>query len=290
MLYLSQKNPAWKDIKLGTCSKDTIGSSGCFVTSLGMLADITPDVANKMIMDGGGYVDGCNIGDPYKIAEILGLNYEGKTTEYQNDTCIAETNHYAASGVPQHFFIWLGNGRIVDSLTGVESENKYKIVSFRLFRPKGVDMGFSDEHMRALIENDFRAQRQNLLGSVDEKGLQSDVDFRLSQIKDGSVHAAAEQHNDYMKAKDLKWMKKADCDKKCDMVSKDAYELGKSECVCPEPTAEVFELKAREKGFIKKNECKPCEPWVKQTTQITYLIDWDKVLESWKKFTSRFRR
>jgi len=27
MIYLSQKNPLWKDVKLGTCSKDTIGSS-----------------------------------------------------------------------------------------------------------------------------------------------------------------------------------------------------------------------------------------------------------------------
>jgi hypothetical protein len=46
---------------------------------------------------------------------------------------VAETNFYAKRGYPQHFFIWLNNEQIVDPLTGKIINNKYPIISYRIF-------------------------------------------------------------------------------------------------------------------------------------------------------------
>lgn len=75
--------------------------------------------------------------------------------------------------------------------------------------------GFSDENMRLIIESSFRTMREVLLGKVDEKGLKADIELAMSQTKTGNVDAIAHQFEDYMVASDLKWVKKTDCDKAC---------------------------------------------------------------------------
>ena len=57
MTPLSQRDPRWKDIKLGTGST-TIGQEGCLVTCLAMLAGTTPDVVNEELKRVGGYQNG----------------------------------------------------------------------------------------------------------------------------------------------------------------------------------------------------------------------------------------
>lgn len=212
MTPLSQKSPTWKNNKLGTCSSETFGSAGCKLFSLCEEYDLDPIETNQLFIDKGVYVNGCLIDDT-KAANVLGVEFNGKTTEYQNEPCMMETNHFKASGYPQHFVHWLGNGDIADPIDGQIKQNKYNIVSFRLFKPKEKEcpMGFSDEHIKSLLETFVRATRLQLLGKYDEKGGEADVNFRLSQIKGGSVTAFAEQFSDYMKAKDLVWMKKTDC-------------------------------------------------------------------------------
>jgi len=155
VLANSQKNPAWKSIKLGKCN-DTIGQSGCYITALGILADKTPPEVNQILKDNGGYTNGCLV-NAARAAELLGLEYNGITKEYQNEVCIAETDHYKSSGVPQHFFVWLGRAsRIIDTLTGLEMDNPYHIVSFRLFKPKEVTMTDEQKHREA-VEWAFRS-------------------------------------------------------------------------------------------------------------------------------------
>jgi len=58
----SQKDPRWKDIKLGT-SNSTIGGYGCLMTDATMVAryyghDVNPAQMNQLLIDNGGYVNG----------------------------------------------------------------------------------------------------------------------------------------------------------------------------------------------------------------------------------------
>jgi hypothetical protein len=137
-MFYSQCDPKWKNVRLGTCP-DTIGQSGCFMTSLANLAWKVPVEVNELFTRNGAYVNGCLI-SPEKAAQLLGLEYKGKTTVKPDGVCIAETNYYASRGVPQHFFIWNPDGRIADPLDlspdWQENKKKYPIVSYRLFRAK----------------------------------------------------------------------------------------------------------------------------------------------------------
>jgi hypothetical protein len=54
------------------------------------------------------------------------------TTKITKPT-IAETNHFSGQGFPQHFFVSLPNGQIIDPLDGQQKVNPYNIVSYRQF-------------------------------------------------------------------------------------------------------------------------------------------------------------
>jgi len=151
--------------KIGTCNV-TIRSHGCFLVSLCMLADIDPRQANKILREQGGYSNGCLIRSE-RAAELLNLNYGGRTRQKQNSVCIAETDHFKKIGIPQHFFVWLGNGRIIDPLTGQEKNNPYKIVSYRLFKPKENDMKLKEKLEQALRCISRCRTGQNQKGEVD---------------------------------------------------------------------------------------------------------------------------
>lgn len=193
--------------QLGTCNS-TIAKEGCFITALGILADIAPPEVNQILKDNNGYIYGCLVVSA-AAAVLLNLEYAGISTTQPDYTTIAET-HYFAPGTPQHFFVILPDGTIIDPL---HKNIKYPIVSYRLFRAKETTMsiGFSDDHMRALLETFIAGARVQLLGGFDAKGAKADADFRMAQIKGGSITAFTEQFDAYMGAKDFKWMKKTDC-------------------------------------------------------------------------------
>jgi len=100
---------------------------------------MTPPEVNNLLRDNGGYSNGCLVNSD-RAAELLGIEYNGKTTDYQTSVCIAETGDWGG----QHFFVWLGNGHIIDPLIGYETTNNYNIKSFRLFKPKGGNMNERD--------------------------------------------------------------------------------------------------------------------------------------------------
>lgn len=102
----SQKS--YKD-KLGTCS-ETIATSGCLLTSCTNLFprlidfSMNPKELNAYCKKNGLYFNGCMLNSD-GLAKKFKLTYT-KTTKKSKITCIAETDHYKASGFPQHFFMY----------------------------------------------------------------------------------------------------------------------------------------------------------------------------------------
>jgi hypothetical protein len=88
-------------------------------------------------------LDALNTGDCFNDDNLLVWNDAIKTLGLTNyaklpgDTpiikpIIAETNYFASQGYPQHFFVALPDGSIVDSLDGMTKKpNPYHIVSQR---------------------------------------------------------------------------------------------------------------------------------------------------------------
>jgi hypothetical protein len=151
MITYSQNDPRWKNVKLGSCS-NTIGSAGCKITCLGMFAGMTPEAVNKIMP----YVDGCLVEDT-TAAKVLGLEFSGRTTSPHSEfgLCIAETDHYAKKGFPQHFFIYDSKTKLrIDplDLNPVPEENNYNIVSYRLFKPLIVNETMDKDFVKVISD------------------------------------------------------------------------------------------------------------------------------------------
>lgn len=163
MIAYKQTDPKWKNIKLGTCPTDTIGSSGCFITCLGMFMGITPDIVNQRLTNEGGYTGGCLLNTP-AACKIFGLEYNGKVTANPVFPCIGETNYYSKivngkeTGVPQHFFVMLDAATILDPIDGKQKSNVYKdkMVSYRLFKAKQTAMPNPIDEVIAHKTNEFK--------------------------------------------------------------------------------------------------------------------------------------
>lgn len=139
-----QSDTRWGAVHIGK-SELTFGKSGCLITSLACMTDMTPLEVNKLLMSVDGYDDGNgipdkNYSDDYLVihdraAKVFGLLYHGKSTNgVPNYMTIACTNFYARKGYPTHFFLWLNDkGLIIDPLNGQKFINKYNITSYRLY-------------------------------------------------------------------------------------------------------------------------------------------------------------
>lgn len=125
-----QGDSRWKNEKLDH-SNETIGKSGCFVTSLANMSDRTPSEVNKILTDNGLINSDGMLTDKIRIAQVLGLEYHGTSSVQPKYPCIAETAHFASRGVPQHFYIINPDGSQIDPL-GYSIE--YKVKSYRLFK------------------------------------------------------------------------------------------------------------------------------------------------------------
>lgn len=128
----NQRNKKWADLKInGTNS--TMGSYGCFITSLAWLAGIKPDEALHKLEKGGGLSRDLVLSE--KSAEILGLDYfpPARSPELSvSYTCIAEVDFSTNPGKQQHFVVLEPDGTQLDPWTGLTSN--YPIVTKRLFR------------------------------------------------------------------------------------------------------------------------------------------------------------
>lgn len=137
----SQKNPTWANLTY--YGNYTFKNYGCFVVSLSMLIDKEPPATADILKN-----NGCFDSKGYLISECassaLGIEYNGKSNTRPDYDCICETDFYKGSGYPQHFFVLLKNGMIIDPLIqpALETTNHYEnnIISYRLFKARGETM------------------------------------------------------------------------------------------------------------------------------------------------------
>jgi len=133
---LSQCDNRWGYKKLGTSNK-TICSHGCLITVVSIMAGTTPDIINQNLINVGGYLNQ-NLLIWNKLAQATSgiLDFQYLHYTYDNDkvkeiikhegSCIVMVKH--PSGF-NHFVLYIGNGKMVDPLTGrEENTSKYNQV------------------------------------------------------------------------------------------------------------------------------------------------------------------
>lgn len=131
MIY-GQRDPKWAKETLGF-GKTTIGSHGCFVTSLSIMCGKTPSEVNG-ILKKGKFFTGDLIISSNAMAKTLGLTYVGKMDSQPKFKTIAEVDMSPAPGKQQHFVVVKEDGSIIDPWTGtIRPKGTYNIMSYRLF-------------------------------------------------------------------------------------------------------------------------------------------------------------
>ena len=124
----SQNDWRWRRNRLANTYL-TLGGHGCLITCLAMIARKNPGRINKFLTKSGAFNPGGML-VVRRACKILGLQYNGITREKQYWLAIAETAHYWQSGYPQHFFIWLGDGQIIDPIDGKQKANFYRVKKY----------------------------------------------------------------------------------------------------------------------------------------------------------------
>jgi hypothetical protein len=139
---LRQGDPRWGALEI--IPGMTMSKSGCLITCECAIADILPDAGLELLKKANAInLEGSLIHPEGSLihptdAKALNLDYFGIVTKNPNKQCVCETNKYKDEGYPQHFYVQLNNGMIMDPLTGTVSTNKYlnTTVSFRLYAKK----------------------------------------------------------------------------------------------------------------------------------------------------------
>lgn len=135
-ILLSQNDPRWKDIKVGT-SNQTIGQIGCVDTCIAMKYGLTPDKVNELLNSvKDGYVQ-TNLVNWTKIPQALpGAEFVYKYSYYDNEIvkqnlpCIVEVDA-APIGGTRHWVLYVGNHILYDPFDGkAKSTDTYKPLSF----------------------------------------------------------------------------------------------------------------------------------------------------------------
>lgn len=136
MQIYSQKDPAYRNMRLGK-SKLTVGSHGCFVSSLATLYQKTPEaiLAIPGAINDNGYVNS------HLVAKACGglataPLFPGKESMLPKGWCIAMTDYYKQAGYPTHFFLVNVEKKLqIDPLDfpAQAEELVYPIVEYRPF-------------------------------------------------------------------------------------------------------------------------------------------------------------
>lgn len=138
---LSQRDPRWKDQRLGMKNGTTIGSDGCVITSASMLytyygKPTTPDQLDNFLTDNGLYYDETgdgpandNLWVPNNVSKWLaGMKFE-KVIKCPDPipAPIAEIKSYLDSGKP--VFVWLMNNGVFHCTLAVGYEGDEIVVN-----------------------------------------------------------------------------------------------------------------------------------------------------------------
>ena len=137
MIPYSQKDKKWGDIKIGHTNL-VMSKDGCLIVSLSILFNTPPNVVLGLLNKAEAFTDKGML--YWSVAsKVLNFIFDGIADKLPSITylpVIAETNHFAGAGFPQHFFVMLDGKECVDPLDGKIKTNPYKIVSYRLIRKK----------------------------------------------------------------------------------------------------------------------------------------------------------
>ncbi len=169
MRTLSQRDDRWKNIKLGT-SNVTIGSHGCTITCIAMLADTTPDVVNSRLLSVNGYAEkNLVIWDKIKEAlpdmycQKIGWTYDNSDVS-KNLPCLVEVDG-TPIGAPRHWVVYIGNQKLLDPWTGKEEPtSKYKPISYRIIKGE-----FKKEDDTDFLKTDIPTEVEDKYGLKDIK-------------------------------------------------------------------------------------------------------------------------
>lgn len=178
MKLFSQRDVRWINTKLGT-SNTTIGSHGCCITSIGMLADMEPPEVNLRLIGKGGFVNG-NLVIWSKIKEAIPrLEFEWRGYTYDNNAvksaiarfggCLVEVNGAPIGGF-RHWVVFIGNQRLYDPWDGKEKPTSVYsptgFASIKVIKPPLID------------------KRQQVLGQiVTTINGPTSLDSKVSQVK-----------------------------------------------------------------------------------------------------------
>lgn len=123
MNILSQRDPRWANIKLGT-SNSTIYFYGCTITSLAMILGTTPDVVNRRLKDVDGFSNGNLIVWSKVEAAFPGIKakrvrgYDNNDVLYNIPNVLVEVPAYPIGGNGSHWVVYTGNKQLADPWTG----------------------------------------------------------------------------------------------------------------------------------------------------------------------------
>jgi hypothetical protein len=138
IIPLSQRDKRWGSKKLGF-SDVTISGYGCTITSLAMMAGLTPDKVNEILKASGGYAQE-NLVIWNKVSVIPNLTFNYRYYTYENakvkqiiDTdgaCLVEVDGKPIGGY-RHWLLYIGNKQLIDPWDGqIKSTNSYVPISF----------------------------------------------------------------------------------------------------------------------------------------------------------------
>lgn len=125
MQILSQRDPKWGNINLGT-SNTFIKDNGCTITCIAMIIGTTPDVVNNRMNAVAGFANG-NLVIWAKIAEAFPGITVRRVWTYDNTDVLAnvpnvlvEVDATPIGGTGKHWVVYIGNKRLYDPWTGTE--------------------------------------------------------------------------------------------------------------------------------------------------------------------------
>lgn len=131
MTIYGQRDSKWAKIGLGTSRTTTIGSHGCTITCVAMLAGLTPDVINQRMKDSNAFAN-TNLVIWNKIKEAIPhLEFDWRGYTYENDRvskaveehggCLVEVD-FDGTGRDddRHWVLFIGNKKLYDPWTGTE--------------------------------------------------------------------------------------------------------------------------------------------------------------------------
>jgi molecular chaperone GrpE (heat shock protein) len=169
MTKLNQRDTRWRNIKLGFSTTTTIGSHGCTITCVGMLAGINPDDVNERLKKVNGYAN-TNLIIWSKIKEAIPwLEFEWRAYAYdnakvagainKNGGCLVEVDGTPIGG-SKHWVIYIGNQKLIDPWDGLEKPTTsyratgYSIINKIGSKPEENNMSEYEEAIRKAVAYD----------------------------------------------------------------------------------------------------------------------------------------